>query len=148
MQAGIDDLTACFNEEFVCKYVTDWASKLKISVEAGNLFFDFSNDIDDENFESSATHSDTPKVITAEQLRKVWRVSNEVTQQTLDVTTQLNNENVDSTLSHSFSTIGSMLRYKRLDSIFYTDTFYSKQVVSKRGFSMMQIFVTHKNLHH
>ena len=37
-----------------------------------------------------------------------------------------------------------MLRYKRLYSLFYTDTFYSKEVVSKLGFSMMQIFLSDK----
>ena len=35
-----------------------------------------------------------------------------------------------------------MLWYKRLESLFYTDTFYSKQAVSKLGFSIMQIFVS------
>ena len=37
-----------------------------------------------------------------------------------------------------------MLRYKRILSLFYTDTFFSKQVISKRGFSMMQLFVSDK----
>ena len=68
-------------------------------MEYGNIFFDGFNDIDDEIFESSATHANTPKGITAEQLRKMWRVSNEVEQQTLDVKTQLNKQDYDSTLS-------------------------------------------------
>ena len=59
-------------------------------MEAGSIFFDSFNDIDEDIFESSTTHADTPMGITAEQLIKVWRVSNEVAQQTLDVTTQLN----------------------------------------------------------
>ena len=33
-----------------------------------------------------------------------------------------------------------------LDSLFYTDTFYSKQVVSKRKFSMMHLSVCDKGL--
>ena len=37
-----------------------------------------------------------------------------------------------------------MLQYKRMSSMFYTDTFFSKKVVSKRGFSMMQLFVSDK----
>ena len=56
-------------------------------MEAGNILFGGFNDIDDGIFESSTTHTDTPKGITAEQLRKVWQVSNEVAQQKLDVTT-------------------------------------------------------------
>ena len=91
-------------------------------MEGGNILFDCFNNIDDEMFESSATHADTPKGINAEQLSKVWRVSNEFAQQTLDVTTHLNNWYYDSTLSHRFSTINLMLRYKILESLFYTDT--------------------------
>ena len=71
MQAGIDDLTACFNEELLCKAVTERAAKSKISMEAGSILFDGFNDIDDKIFESSVTHADTPKGITVEQLRKV-----------------------------------------------------------------------------
>ena len=76
MQSGIANLTACFNEELLCKSVTDRSEKSKISMDAGSIFFDGSNDIDDKMFESSATHADTPKGITAEQLSKVWLVSN------------------------------------------------------------------------
>ena len=76
MQAGIINLTACFNEELLCKALNEQSEKLKISIEAGNIFFDGFNDIDDKFFESSVTHADTPKGITAENLSKVWRVSN------------------------------------------------------------------------
>ena len=60
------------------------------------------------------------------------------------MTTHLNKQYADSTLSCRSITNDHMLRYNRLESLFYTDTFYSKQVVSKRGFSMMQIFVSDK----
>ena len=58
--------------------MTEKAAKLKMSMEAGSILFDGFNDIDDKMFESSVTHADTPKGITVEQLRKVWRVLNEV----------------------------------------------------------------------
>ena len=74
----------------------------------------------------------------------MWRVSNEVAQQTLDVTTHLNKQDSDSTLSSRFSTNDRMVRYKRLDSFFYIDTFYSKQVFSKQVFPMKQLFVSDK----
>ena len=60
----------------------------------------------------------------------------------MDVTTQLNNKDADSTLSRRFSNNDRVLRYKRLDSLFHTDTFYIKQVVSKTGCLIMQIFVS------
>ena len=37
-----------------------------------------------------------------------------------------------------------MLRYKRISSLFYTDTFFSKQVISKRCFSVVHLFVSDK----
>ena len=49
-------------------------------MEAGGIFFDGFNGIDDKFFESSANHADTPKGIIAEQYIKVWRVLNEVAQ--------------------------------------------------------------------
>ena len=66
IQAGIADLMTCFNEELLCKAVTERAEKSKISMEADNIFFDGFNYIDDEMFESSATHDETTKGITAE----------------------------------------------------------------------------------
>ena len=126
MQAGIADLTACLNEELLCKSVTERSAKSNMSMEAGGILFDGFNEIYDAMFESSATHTYTPKGITAEQLSKVWRVSNEVAQQTLDVTKQLNRQDYDSTLSRRFSTNDCMLSYKILDSLFYTNTLYSK----------------------
>ena len=98
--------------------MTERAKKSKIAMEYGNIFFDGFNDIDDEIFESSATHANTPKGITAEQLRKIWRVSNEVEQQTLDVKTQLNKQDYDSTLSCRLSTNNCMLKYNIFDPLY------------------------------
>ena len=57
---------------------------------------------------------------------------------------QLNKQDADPNLSFCFSMNDCMLQYKRLYSLFYTDTFYIKQVVSKRLFLMMQLFVSDK----
>ena len=62
------------------------------------------------------------------------------------MTTQLKNHDYNSTLSCSFSTNDCILWYKILDSLFYTDTLYSKTVASERGFSMMQLFVSDKGI--
>ena len=48
MQAGIDDLTACFNEELLSKDGDEWAVNSKIAMENGSIFFDGSNYIDDK----------------------------------------------------------------------------------------------------
>ena len=51
MQAGIADFTACFNEELLCKSVTERTEKSKIAVEAGNIFFEGFNGIYDKILE-------------------------------------------------------------------------------------------------
>ena len=66
MQDGIANLTACFNEELICKAVTEMAENSKIAMESGSIFFGGFNDIDDKMFEYSSTHADTTKGITAE----------------------------------------------------------------------------------
>ena len=90
----------------------------------------------------SETHANTPKGVTSEHLSKVWTISDEESQQTLEVTTQLNKQDVNTSLSRRFGTNNRMLRYKRISSLFYTHTFFSSKVISKRGFSMMQLFVS------
>ena len=77
-------------------------------------------------------------------MSKVWRISDEVAQQTLEVTTQLNKQDVNASLSRCFGTNNRMLRYKRISSLFYTDTLFSSKVISKRVFSVIQIFVSDK----
>ena len=80
----------------------------------------------------------------AEHLSKVLRIPEEVAQHKLDVTRQLNKQDADTSLSCSFGTNDRSLRYKIILYLFYTDTFFSKQVISKRGFSIMQLFVSDK----
>ena len=145
MQAGVADLSACFNDDLLSEIVTNRASKGKLAMEAGSIRLDdIFNETDDLIFESSAAHVDTPKGVTASQLSKVWCISEEDAKRTLDVTTQLNKQDADASLARRFGTNDRMLRYRRINSLFYTDTFYSKKVVSKRGYSMMQLFVSDK----
>ena len=145
MQAGIADLSACFNEELLCKAVNDRTVKGKLAMEAGSIFIDdFLSDDEDFVFESSAAHAETPKGVTAAQLSKVWCISEEDAKRTLDVTSQLIKQDADTSLARRFGTNDRSLRYRRINSFFYSDTFYSKKVISLRGFSMMQLFVSDK----
>ena len=96
MQAGIADLTACFDDELIHRMANRCGEQSKVAIEAGSIVLDGLNDDDNEPFKSAAAHAKTPKGVTAEQLSKVWRVSNEVAQQTLEVTTQLNKQHADS----------------------------------------------------
>ena len=145
MQAAVADLTGCFDEELIRRAVTERTAKSKIAMKSGNITLEgFKDNEDDSIFELAAAHAETPKGVTAEHLSKVWRISDEVAQRTLEVTTQLNKQDVNASLSRRYGTNDRMLRYKRISSLFYTDTFFSKKVISKRGFSMMQLFVSDK----
>ena len=65
---------------------------------AGSIVLDGINDDDRKIFESLIAHAETSKGVTAEQLINVCRVSNEVAHQTLEVTTQLNKQDLDSNM--------------------------------------------------
>ena len=140
MQVAVADLDGCLDEELLRRAVTERTAKSKIAMESGNITLEgFDDDEDDSIFELSAAHADTPKGVTAEHLRKVWRISDETAQQTLEVTSQLNKQDVNAYLSPCFGRNDRMLRYKRISSLFYTDTFFSSKAISKRGFSMLSV---------
>ena len=110
----------------------------------GSIFLDGFDKVDGNIFVLSAAHVDTPEGVTAAHLSRVWCINEDDTKHTLDVTTQLNKQDADVSLACRFGTDDRMLRYRRINSLFYTDTFYSKKVISKLGFSMMQLFVSDK----
>ena len=89
-------------------------------MESRNIsLYGFNNNEDDAIFELAAAHAETPKGVTADHLSRVWRISEEVAQRTLDVTTKLNKQDADTSLSCHFGTNNQSLRYKRLSSLFY-----------------------------
>ena len=58
-------------------------------------------------------------------------------------TTQLNKQGADNDLSRHFSTNDRMLRYCRIDSQFFTDTFFvTARGKSSSGHTCMQIYVS------
>ena len=92
-----------------------------------------------------ATSASKPRGVTAETLSKIWRIDYETAARTLKVTTQLNHQGGNETLSRHFGTNDRMLRYKRIKSEFYTDTFFvTGKARSIRGYTCMQIFVSDK----
>ena len=86
------------------------------------------------------------KGVGAHHLSKVWRISHEDAQWTLDVTSQHGNHPVNPQLSKNYGTNDRMLRYKRSKEYFYMDTFFStkKGGKSSRGNLCCQLFVTDK----
>ena len=93
----------------------------------------------------AATHAERPKGVTAEHISKIWRISEEEARRTLEVTTQLNKQDAESTLSRNFGTNDRALRYRRISSMFFMDTFFATaKAKSIRGYTMMQLFVSDK----
>ena len=59
---------------------------------------------------ASATHAEKPKGVNAELLQKIWRIDEKTAKRTIDATTQLNRQDLNSKLSRNFGTNDRMLR--------------------------------------
>ena len=92
---------------------------------------------------AGASHAEKPKGVDSKLLQKIWRIDSDTAKRTIKTTTQLNRQDVNSKLSRNFGTNDRMLRYRRIKSFFFTDTFFvTKKAASSRGFTCMQIFVS------
>ena len=105
--------------------------------------------LSDMEFEGTMAHlnavrSMSQKGVTAEQLSKIWMIDETLAKGALDKSTQLCKRHTDSNLSRNFSTNDRMLRYKRLRSVFFTDTLVAINTKSLRGNLYAQIFVSDK----
>ena len=89
-----------------------------------------------------AIRSTSAKGVSAEFLSKIWMIDESLAKKTLEKTTQLCKHHTDSSLSRNFSTNDRMLRYRRLGSIFYTDTLVALNTKSLQGNKYAQIFVS------
>ena len=93
----------------------------------------------------SAAEAGKPKGVTPAHLSKLWFVSEKLAEGAIEQNTQLCRHNADNILSRQFSTNDRMLRYRRLESAFFTDTmFATKRATSTRGNKACQVFVSDK----
>lgn len=103
--------------------------------------------VDLDEVMAAATMSSKPRGgIDADHLSKVWRISPEDAKRTIETSTQHATRNRETALSRNFSTGDRMLRYKRIRTYFFMDTFFATKKVSKstRGNTCCQLFVTDK----
>ena len=101
----------------------------------------------ESEFESeiAAVDVSSPSGVTPEFLSKIWSVSPRQAEDIVDQNTQLNRQSSEGQLSRQFSTNDRMLRYRRIQSYFFTDTmFVTKKAESFRGFTCLQLFVSDK----
>ena len=97
-------------------------------------------------FMASAASAGKAKGVDAEHLSKIWRISWDDAKRTIDVTSQNSVRTQDPTLSRNYGTNDRMLRYKRINTHFFMDTFFAtkKGGKSSRGNKCCQLFVTDK----
>jgi hypothetical protein len=93
----------------------------------------------------AAMRAGKTKGVNPVDLAKVWRIDVEAARRSIEVTTQLKQQDTDGSLSRNFSTNDRMLRYRRINCHFFTDTFFvTKKGKSTRGNTCMQLFVSDK----
>ena len=83
-----------------------------------------------DTFMASTAQAGKSRGVDPKHLSKIWRISHEDAQRTIDVTTQTSIQTDDPALSKNYSTNDRMLRYKRIKDLFFMDTFFATK---KRG---------------
>ena len=80
------------------------------------------------------------KCVKASHLSKIWGIDIETARRTLEVTTQLRQQDTRC-LSRNFSKNDRMLQYKRINCDLFTYTYFvTRKAKSTRGNTMMQLF--------
>ena len=104
----------------------------------------------DDVFASATTASQLSKGVSAKHLSKVWRIDLPTAEKTIEITSQRVAHNEVSRLRRNYGTTDRMVRYKRINTHFFVDTFFatSKGGRSSRGHTCCQLFVTDKGLVH
>ena len=83
--------------------------------------------------------------VSPEHLSKVWGIDVETARRTIDVTSQHCKHDHPDHLRRQYSTNDRMLRYKRINTHFFMDTFFvTGKAISQRGHKCMQLFVSDK----
>ena len=148
--ASVADLTGLLDPETLADALGEKWVDAQISMAAGSSTDCNPQDAGDcdlfVDVDAIAATAGIPTgAVTKEMLSKVWRITEDEARRTLEVTTQLNRQSADSTLSRNFGTNDRQTRYKRINSFFFMDTFYvTAKAKSVRGFTMMHLFVSDK----
>ena len=82
--------------------------------------------------------------VSKELLSKLWMIPVHLAEGAIEKNTQLCRQSQDNSMSRQYTTNDRMLRYKRLQSVFYTDTMFASKHKSTRGNKCCQVFVSDK----
>jgi hypothetical protein len=127
----------------ICSVLQSISPSLNIST--------FAASIDDNRFHINSIKSGKRKGITAKELSHLWRISPTIAQITLESTTQYCLRSAEHpSLSRRYKSNDRMLRYSRISSPLFMDTFFcdSKHTVSTRGNVCAQLYVSDFNYVH
>ena len=126
-------------------------SKMKISIGATSMnskrceLFHAGTESCLDMSEVSSSKAVNFRTISKEELAKIWRIDEDLAEKAIQQNTHLNRRSASNDLSKQFSTNDRMLRYRRIQSQFFTDTFFvTKQGKSIRGYTCGQVFVSDK----
>ena len=99
-----------------------------------------------DNFMASTAQAGKTRGVDHNHVSKIWRISNEDAQMTIDVTTQTSIQTDDPVLSRNYSTNDRLLIYKRIKDLVFMDTLFAskKGCQSLKGHTCCQLFVTDK----
>ena len=78
-----------------------------------------------DNFMASTAQAGKTRGVDPKHLSKIWRISHEDAQRTIDVTTQTSTRTDDPTLSRNYAANDRMLRYMSINGYFFMDTFFA-----------------------
>jgi hypothetical protein len=156
VQCNVSSISRCLDED----QLADALEKLDINtaygvaagsaVELGEVDDLFVEDIQAKISEAagvfSSLSSGESHGITAEKLAKIWRISQEDAQRTIETTTQLGKYSANTKLTRELTTSDRALRYKRfVDCVFFTDTLQvTGKAKSTRGYTHVQVYVSDK----
>ena len=79
--------------------------------------------VDGLEYEIGATAKKKVKGVTPEQLSKIWSINIEAAKRTIGLTSQHVKHEASDHLRRRYSTNNRMLRYKRISTHFFMDTF-------------------------
>jgi hypothetical protein len=135
IRAQIASLNTVFEPSIFSVVLIDQARISRVSMMA------MGNDAACEVFEARVFSS-----VSAITAMKIWRIPYANADRTLEVTTQRIRQDPDSSLSCNARTNNRAVRYGRISSKFFTDTFFATKLAkSLRGNTCAQIFVSDKD---
>ena len=92
----------------------------------------------------ASASADSPDGISPKVLSKLWCIPENLAKDAVAQSTQLCRHNADNYMSRNLSTNDRMLRYRRLQSVFFTDTMFALKHQSTRRNVCCQVFVSDK----